>query len=348
MRAEAPGEVVLAVDGGGSKTDVVAIGPDGALLAHARGAGSNPQVIGLGPAVELVLGLIDDVRGAAGDPAVARIGIYLAGLDLPEEIVAFRAAVEATGRLAGCTGSRLLLDNDLFALLRAGAATPDAVAVVCGTGINAVATRADGATARFPALGPVSGDWGGGGDLGMRALWHAARSADGRGPKSVLEPLVTGFFGAASIMDVVEGLHFKRIPGRAIASLTPILFEAARRGDPLALADIERQAEEIVTLARVAMGRLGIQDRVPRIVLGGGVLAAADPLLLDPVRAGLAVVAPRAELALVRTPPIVGAALLVLEAEGASSVALAAARAAIVARFDPDAAVDEDAAVLAR
>lgn len=35
--------VVLAVDGGGSKTDVVAIGLDGSLVAHARGPGTNPQ-----------------------------------------------------------------------------------------------------------------------------------------------------------------------------------------------------------------------------------------------------------------------------------------------------------------
>jgi N-acetylglucosamine kinase-like BadF-type ATPase len=125
--------------------------------------------------------------------------------------------------------------------------------------------------------------------------------------------------------------------------LAPVLFEAARRGDALAQADIERQAEEIVTLARVAMTRLGIERRAPRIVLGGGVLAAADPLLLDPVRAGLAVVAPGAELTLVRTPPIVGAALLVLEAGGAGPDVLAAARAAIVDRFAPDPAADEDA-----
>lgn len=331
----AGGAIVLAVDGGGSKTDVVAVGLDGALLAHARGPGSNPQVFGLAESVELVLGLIDRVRADAGPHRVARLGIYLAGLDLPAETVAFRAAVEATGRVAGGEAD-LLIDNDLIALLRAGAATPDAVAVVCGTGINAVATRADGTTARFPALGAISGDWGGGGGLGLQALWHAARSEDGRGPKSVLEGLVAESFGAHSVIEVIEGLHFGRIPNRAIAHLTPLLFQAARLGDPNAAADIAHQADEIVTMAAVAMRRLGIQGAAPRIVLGGGVLAAGDPLLLDPVLAGLAVVSPAAEVTLVTTPPIVGAALLVLESCGAAPEAVAAARAAIVGRFEQD------------
>ena len=77
-----------------------------------------------------------------------------------------------------------MLDNDLFALLEAGTDSPDAVAVVCGTGVNAVGRAADGRTVRFPALGSISGDWGGGGQLGMQALSHAARAVDGRGPRS--------------------------------------------------------------------------------------------------------------------------------------------------------------------
>ncbi|MFC7586672.1 hypothetical protein ACFQYP_25240 [Nonomuraea antimicrobica] len=34
--------------------------------------------------------------------------------------------------------------------------------------------------ARFPALGRISGDWGGGQGLAEEALWHAIRAEDGR------------------------------------------------------------------------------------------------------------------------------------------------------------------------
>ncbi|MDQ1512551.1 MAG: hypothetical protein QOC59_393 [Microbacteriaceae bacterium] len=322
--------VAIAVDGGGSKTDVVAVGPDGSVLGHARGPGSNPQVFGLEAAVAVVGALVTEVRRSVGPHELRKVDVYLAGLDLPAEIEAFRNGVERADWADGMAGEPLVIENDLFALLRAGAAGRDAVAVVCGTGINAVGRRADGATARFPALGPISGDWGGGGSLGMQALWHAARSEDGRGPRSVLQDLVPPAFGCTTVMEVVEGLHFGRLSQRSIAHLTPLVFEAARAGDPLARGEIAHQAEEIVTMAATALRRLGLLGSPVPVVLGGGVLAANEPMLLDPVRHGLADVAPHSVVELVTVPPIVGAVLLVLESLAAPEDALARARAQVI------------------
>jgi N-acetylglucosamine kinase-like BadF-type ATPase len=328
-------DVAIAVDGGGSKTDVLAVRADGAVLAHSRGPGSNPQLVGLEAAAEVVFGLIEDVRTAAGPHRLIRVGTYLAGMDLPAESTAFRARAEQEPSVADLAPGALVVENDLFALLRAGATRPDAVAVVCGTGINAVGRRADGATARFPALGTISGDWGGGGTLGMQALWHAARSADGRGPKSVLESLVPAAFDLSDVMEVIEGLHFGRIPERSIAHLTPVLFTAARRGDEPALAEIARQADEIVNMAETALRRLDLLHAAPAVVLGGGVLAANDPLLLDPVRSRLSALAPRATIDLVTAPPVLGAVLLLLEAMDSTSTALVRAREDVTALFAP-------------
>jgi N-acetylglucosamine kinase-like BadF-type ATPase len=337
--------VVVAVDGGGSKTDVVAVGLDGSLRAHVRGPGSQPQVIGLEPALAIIDRLVGEVLAAAGDAPLARAGVYLAGLDLPAEYAAAREGIAACPAFGGAP---VQVENDLFALLRSGAANPDAVALVCGTGINAIARRSDGATVRYPSLGTISGDWGGGGDLGPQALWHAARSADGRGPKSVLEELVAAAFGLPDVAAVIEGLHFGRIPERSLAHLTPVLFEAAHRGDACALGEIRRQADEIVVMAAAAMRRLGLEQLAPQVVLGGGVLAAADPLLLDPVREGLLAIAPRATVDLVHVPPILGAVLLVLEATDADQAVLDAARTAILERFAAGISDYADSAPLAR
>ncbi len=45
--------IVIAVDGGGSKTDAVALGLDGTLLTTAHGTGSSPQLIGVDAAVRV-------------------------------------------------------------------------------------------------------------------------------------------------------------------------------------------------------------------------------------------------------------------------------------------------------
>lgn len=319
----APG-VIVAADGGGSKTDVVAVDLEGRVLAHSRGAASNPQTQGLETAVSIVDTLVTEVLQAVDLP-LARVGLFLSGLDLPAEITAFR---EAIGQLPWVSDD-IIVDNDMFALLRTGTQRADAVAVVCGTGINCIGVRADGETARFPAVGAISGDWGGGAQLGEQAVWHAARAADGRGAPTVFSQSVPAHFALPDIQAVIEAFHFGRLPYSALSALSPTVIEAAGAGDAVARGILIRQAEEIVALAGAAIRRLDLAATPLPVVLGGGVLAAGDPYLLGLIERGLSAVAPLAMISVVRDRPIVGAALLTLEAVGVSALHEAAARAAL-------------------
>ena len=51
--------ILLAVDGGNSKTDVALLNVRGSVLAALRGPGSSPHMLGLEGALHLVDGLID-------------------------------------------------------------------------------------------------------------------------------------------------------------------------------------------------------------------------------------------------------------------------------------------------
>ncbi|SFR72111.1 BadF-type ATPase [Agromyces sp. CF514] len=332
--------VVIAVDGGGSKTDAVALTIDGELVAFARGAGSSPHFEGLDAAVAIVDALVDSVAGSA---PVLHAGLYVSGLDLPVEVEQYAVAIAGFGWASGSTSVR----NDLYALLRAGTDEPDAVAIVCGTGVNAVGVRADGADVRFPSLGALSGDWGGGSGLGEQALWHAARDVDGRGPRTALTAAIVQRLGVASVTDLIEDLHFGRRDSSDLAALSPVIFAAAREGDAVAAALVDRQADELVAFARACVQRLGLEDRAVPIVLGGGIVRSGDDRLLGGITAGLALVAPLARIEILDTVPIVGAALLALADAGAGPEALERAREAVelgIARFDVDAdvAVDRD------
>ena len=94
----------------------------------------------------------------ATPPLVGHVSACLANADLPVEEVQIADSMRARG-----WGDGVHVANDTFALLRAGTDEPRGVAVVCGAGINCVGLLPDGRTARFPALGHISGDWGGGG-----------------------------------------------------------------------------------------------------------------------------------------------------------------------------------------
>lgn len=313
---------VVAVDGGGSKTDAVLLDLDGAVVARARGRGSSPQIDGLESSVRTVDAVIGEVTAGRAPAELAQVSLYMSGLDLPAEIEAYRGAIDGLPwALEG-----IVVENDLHALLRAGADEPDAVAIVCGTGMNAIGVRADGAQVRFPALGGISGDWGGGSSLGGEVLWHSARAADGRGPSTRLHPMLLEAFGAATLDEIVEDLHFGRRSETTLASLAPIVFSAADDGDEVALGLVARQADEVLAYARACLSRLELFDRPVPVVIGGGVARARNPLLVGRVEAGLARMAPRASLRIVDAAPVLGAALLALADAGASGAALGRAR----------------------
>jgi hypothetical protein len=100
----------------------------------------------------------------------------------------------------------------------------------------------------------------------------------------------------------------------------------------VAAAVVERMAEEVALLATVALGRLHLLDRPAELVLGGGVLAARDPLLLGSVTAKMRERAPQVEIRVVDRPPVVGAALLGMDALGASPAAESRLRDALLVR----------------
>jgi N-acetylglucosamine kinase-like BadF-type ATPase len=295
---------------------------DGTVVARASGPGSSPHFEGLEDSVATIDALVRQVT--QGRP-VAHAAVYLSGLDLPHEVSAF---VDAVAGLPWA-GASTVVENDLWALLRTGTESPDAVAVICGTGINAIGVRADGRVVRFAALGPISGDWGGGSGLGEEALWHAARAEDGRGPATALRDAVLRGMHVASIAELSQDLHTGRRTTAELAVLAPAVLEAARRGDAAAIRVVDRQADEIVAFVTASLARLELEDRAVPVVLGGGLIRSGDVRLLDGVRHGLAERAPHTVAIIVDDPPIVGAAILALEATGAEPDAVSRARAGL-------------------
>ena len=311
-----PATAVLAIDGGNSKTDVALIARDGALLAHVTGPGSNAQQIGVDRAFAVLSSLVAKAvergglsdRWKPGTPIAEYTLACLAGADFPEEEEFLAAAVDARG---WSPAGRVV--NDTFAVLRAGAPDGWGVAVTCGAGINCVGVAPDGRVARFPALGRITGDWGGGSDLSQDVLWWASRAEDGRGPATALAKGVTDHFGTATVQEAAAGIHFNRIPSARVHALTYVLLATAAAGDPIALTLTERMAQEVVCMATAAATRLGLADEPLDVVLGGGLMRARDPLLTAALHAALTRDLPKARTHILDLPPIVGAGMLGLD-----------------------------------
>ncbi len=303
---------VLAVDAGNSKTDVAVVAADGTVLATARGGGFRPPAEGVEPAVDKLAEAVREAFRTAGVTSVDHVSACLANADFPVEEEQLAAALHARA-----WGTTVRVRNDTFAILRSGVTEPRGVAVVCGAGINCVGMRPDGRTARFPALGRISGDWGGGWGLAEEALWHASRAEDGRGAPTALARTLPAHFGLPTMYALVEALHLERIAPNRRHELTPVLFATAADGDATARAIVDRLADEVVTMATVALTRLDLLEEETPVLLGGSVLAARHPQLTDAVKDLLASRAPKAVPRVVTASPVLGAALLGLDTLGA-------------------------------
>ncbi len=304
-------QLLLAVDGGNSKTDVLLLDDAGQVLSSVRGRTCAPLHLGLAGAMECLDELIAETLVAAGlsrSVLPLAVGVFaLAGADLPHEEAELLAAVSGRGWVRQAS-----VHNDAFALLRSGTDRPWGVAVVCGAGINCVGVGPDGGVARFPALGGISGDWGGGHDVGMAGLGAAVRSVDGRGPATVLAETVSAHFRLPDPVAVMTAMHVGELDERRVLELPPTVFAAARAGDRVAGEIVLRLAAEVVACAVAAIRRLDLTELDPDVVLGGSLLRAGLPLLDDAVRSGVLEVAPRAVISHATVAPVIGSALLAL------------------------------------
>ena len=320
---------ILAVDGGNSKTDVALVGADGAVLGAVRGPSASHHRLGVEAAAEALGELVEAARHDAGTGPtprpLAQVGVWcLAGLDLPADDQAMGSALAARRWAA-----EDVLHNDVFAVMRTGSERAWGIGVVVGSGMNCAGVGPDGTEVRFPALGELSGDWGGGRDIGIAAVGAALRGEDGRGRRTALERLVPGHFGLPSVLAVVEAVHLGRIAEGRVVELCPLVFTAAEAGDDVAAALVARQADEVVTMAGTAIRRLGLTGAEVDVVLGGGVLRRDDPAFLERIRGGIVGVASAARVRQATGPPVVGAALLGLDRLGAPPTAAERLRATL-------------------
>ena len=302
--------LVLGVDGGNSKTEALLLDASGGVLASVRGPTVSHQAVGMAEGMTRLAALVARLRAeaglATGDVVDAAV-LALAGADYPSDERQLRAAI-APFDLA----VRVEVVNDTWAGLRAGTDRGWGIVLICGAGTNAAGLAADGRRWRFPAVGSISGDWGGGGDIGMEGLRAAVRAWDGRGPSTILRQRIPEAAGLRRVDSLVKTLY-EGPDWLRVRSFAPVVFQAAMDGDAVARAIIDRQADELAGMAGAIATRLRMRRSDPDVVLAGAVFGTQDAAFFERLEAGVRRVVPRARLMRCSRSPAHGAALLALD-----------------------------------
>ncbi len=313
--------ILVGIDAGGTKTECVALRVEDEVSVRAVGPGSNYQSTGIMAAEKTWHRLISICcqQLDADLESVAAAGLGIAGLDRPKD----RAAIDAAFARIWPHGPALELVNDADLALRAGAPEGIGVAVVSGTGCNAMGMAAGGKRFRVGGIGPEFGDLGSASDIGIEALKAAFRSQDDRGPSTSLVPMIMTRLHLERLDDLVDFFLADQEGdgddgGFDSGRLAVLVFEAAGQGDAVSIGILEWAGRELSLSARaVARNLFAPTDKFP-LVLGGSVLQkGATEHLKAALLADVHTEFPGASPIVLQVPPVAGALLLARDRHGA-------------------------------
>jgi glucosamine kinase len=299
-------EIILAIDGGGSRTRCLAIDRHGQVVSKGQSGPSNHLLVArdivnrsLAEAIDqtLTLGRFnrDDIIGLSAGLA----GVDFDGAEAPE-----------MKELFGELGFAHVVVNGDMVIAHAGALEmQEGVIALAGTGSAILGIGAGGRRVKVGGWGPVYGDEGSAYRIGQMALRAAAREYDGRGPKtSLAEPMLRAL-GLHEFRETVSRVYVERMEPREIAALSTVAYESAVAGDEVARTIFSQAGEELAESVAAAIQQLDFTS--PEILVSyQGMVLEACALVRERFGAALRDRFPNIAIVPPRFEPVIGAYLL--------------------------------------
>ena len=300
---------VVGVDGGGTKTEAVIMDSDLRVIGEGRSGPSNPLRVGVTSAAAAVREAIDNACASAkvrrSDVESAEVG--LAGARKHEIRERMREVLLALG----IRDIEVVTDADI-ALYGATDGAPGIV-VIAGTGSNCCGINSRGKRFCAGGWGPLAGDEGAGAWIARQALRAVAYASDGRGPETLLTEFACNYFHVSTADDLTTAIYAPTITNERIAGFGKDVVEAAKRKDPVAAQIIMGGGKELGVAAVAVIRNLQMERERFQIAFVGGVFRASGEMIIKPLKAEVAKVAPRAYYEPPHFSPAVAAARMARE-----------------------------------
>ena len=305
-------EIILAIDGGGSRTRCLAITRDARILGAGAGGASNHLLVDEKTVKASLDEAIDAALAQAGLEAsdVVWISAGLAGVDFDGA-----GACEMNGLFRELGFMNTIINGDMV-IAHAGALNVQAgVLALAGTGSSILGIGTDGTRLKVGGWGPIYGDEGSAYRIAQNCLRAAARSFDGRGEKTALLDGITEALGLKDFTETVGRIYIERMESREIAALSRMAYEIAEKGDETAVEIFLQAGAELAESVAAALWRLELNDTATKISYQGSVLESCA-LVREKFAEALKKDFPQAEVVAPRFKPVIGAFLLGCRALG--------------------------------
>ena len=257
----------LGIDGGGTKTEFLLAKAEGEIVGQVVLEGCNPNDVGINACFETLKKGIADLCG-----------------ELPHDQISLFAGFAGCGTGANRQKALQFLstlgfrqvdcNSDTYNAMAATLGDRNGIIVIAGTG-SITFVQKNGEKHRRGGFNYLFEEGGSGYTVG-RDAYHFALKAEERGKtESLLYRLVTQQCGTPRAIDVLAEIYTGG--KKKVASFAPVVFEAAKAGDPHALEILERNAAVLAQEIKDGAEVLGEPD--PEVILIGGLCRQKELLL---------------------------------------------------------------------
>ena len=261
-------DLVVGIDGGGTRTVAAVWDADAAELARIEGgAGIINPADPSACAGHLATLTRKAIAAADRFPPAGVVCCALAGAGRAQERDAVQAELEREQ-----VARRVMIITDAEAALVDAFGDGPGLLLIAGTGSIAWGRTADGRVARVGGWGAMLGDEGSGYALGRGALRGVAAAEDGRAPATILRAAVLTRAGLDEPEELIRWAA--QANKRDIGAIGTDVLAAAAAGDTLAQTLLEEAAAELAQHVEVLARQLGPWSEPPPLALAGGLLRA--------------------------------------------------------------------------
>ena len=304
----------LGADLGSTKTHTLIVDETGHSLGFGESGSANHEDVGYEGMLEAMQQGLEQALRLAGltRADITGAGFGVSGYDWPSEAQATASVIDRLGLHAP-----YIYVNDTVPGLVAGSEEGWGVVVVSGTGSNCRGWDRDHKReGRVSGHGVMMGEGAGASELVYRTMQVIGYAWSKRGSMTALADAFIRYAGAKDLEDLIRGYTVFEYPIGADAA--PIVFRVAAEGDAVARELIRWAGVENGEMANAVIRQLGFEELEFDVVMAGSMFEGG-PMMIDPMRETICKYAPGARLVRLNVLPVLGAALLGMEAAGVTA-----------------------------
>lgn len=237
--------LLIAVDGGGTKTEYCVYDTISKKQQFFRFGSSNYKSVGLAEAQNNIIQAFESLfqKLEINDEQIIGIVFGLSGCDSVSDYQVYQRMTKRIPVLP----EKIRIYNDCELTLLA-LSNPPAIGLVAGTGSNAYAFAADGRKARCGGWGNLVSDEGSGFWIGQKVLSDMLLFAEKREKFQPVFNLLCNQFETADLSRIPEQLGALDVP--QIASAAKTVLQEAEKGDAYCQAIVSAAVESLIGMTR--------------------------------------------------------------------------------------------------